>query len=384
MKKELLLIFTILLFMTGCTGHHFDDVSLQTIPKVKIECTTAYELLQKEDEPCLFELTDSMHLVYKDGKSQIKVRGNSTADCPRRPFTVKLSKDKDLCGLPEANKWVLLANWFDSTMLRNALAFRMSEPTNLDWTPHSRFVELYYNKSYKGIYQLCEKVEVAPHRLEIDPDGWLIEIDYRVTESDSSFRTVYMENPYRIAYPDKDLSAQRTEQLHTFFQQAEDALFGDNFTDSIDGWRKYLDEDSWIDWFLINEIAKNIDAVFFSSCYMHSAPDGRIAMGPVWDFDLGYGNIPENIPDNTCDSPIGWHVRASAWYDRLFKDPLFAQNVRIRFQLFYDNRDNYYSFIRQQARSLRPYVDRNASYDEHIEELIWWLDQRFEWLNTNL
>ncbi|MBR4264027.1 MAG: hypothetical protein IKQ48_05575 [Paludibacteraceae bacterium] len=77
-------------------------------------------------------------------------------------------------------------------------------------------------------------------------------------------------------------------------------------------------------------------------------------------------------------------MRASAWYDRLFKDPLFAQNVRIRFQFFYDNRDNYYSFIRQQARYLRPYVDRNASYDEHIEELLWWLDQRFEWLNTNL
>lgn len=97
-----------------------NELSFQTIPKVKIECATSYELLQKEYEPCLFELTDSMHLVYKDGKSQIKVRGNSTADCPRRPFTVKLSKDKDLCALPEAMKWVLLANWFDITMLRNA------------------------------------------------------------------------------------------------------------------------------------------------------------------------------------------------------------------------------------------------------------------------
>lgn len=380
MKKELLLIFTILLFMTGCTGHHFDDVSLQTIPKVKIECTTAYELLQKEDEPCLFELTDSTHMVYRDEKAKIKLRGNSTAECPKRPFTLKLSQNQSLCGLPDAKKWVLLANYFDSTMLRNALAFRMSEQANLEWTPHSRFVELFYNGIYQGIYQLCEKVEVGAHRVDIAQDGWLIEIDTRVTDKDSYFRTVHMENPYRIEYPDKNLSEQRIEQLHAFFQQAEDALFGEHFTDSIEGWRKYLDEDSWIDWFLINEMAKNNDAVFYSSCYMHSAPDGRIVMGPVWDFDLGYGNTT----NNGCDSPIGWHVRNSAWYTRLFEDPVFAQNVRMRFQSFYYNRSDYYSFIRRQACSLQPHVERNVSYEESIEKLLLWLEKRLDWLNNNL
>ena len=297
-----------MLFMMGCTGCH-SDVSLQTIPKVRIECAVAYEFLQKEDEPCLFELTDSTHMVYRDEMAKIKLRGNSTAECPKRPFTLKLSQNHSLCGMPEARKWVLLANYFDSTMLRNALAFRMSEQTNLGWTPHSCFAELFYNGAYKGIYQLCEKVEVGAHRVEIEQDGWLIEVDARVTEKDSYFRTRNMENPFRIEYPDKNLSEQRIEQLRAFFQQAEDALFADNFTDSIDGWRKYLNEDSWIDWFLINEIAKNNDAVFFSSCYMHSGTDGRIVMGPVWDFDLGYGNTP----DNGCDSPVGWHVRNSLW-----------------------------------------------------------------------
>lgn len=380
MKKELLLIFTILLFMTGCTGHHFDDVSQQTIPKVKIECNTAYELLQKEDEPCLFELTDSTHMVYRDEKAKIKLRGNSTAECPKRPFTLKLSQNQFLCGMLEAKKWVLLANYFDSTMLRNALAFRMSEQANLEWTPHSRFVELFYNGIYQGIYQLCEKVEVGAHRVDIAQDGWLIEIDTRVTDKDSYFRTVHMENPYRIEYPDKNLSEQRIEQLHAFFQHAEDALFGEHFTDSIEGWRKYLDENSWIDWFLINEMAKNNDAVFYSSCYMHSAPDGRIVMGPVWDFDLGYGNTT----NNGCDSPIGWHVRTSAWYTRLFEDPVFAQNVRMRFQSFYYNRSDYYSFIRRQACSLQPHVERNVSYEESIEKLLLWLEKRLDWLNNNL
>lgn len=379
MKKELLWIFSIMLFMTGCTGCH-SDVSLQTIPKVRIECAVAYEFLQKEDEPCLFELTDSTHMVYRDEKAKIKLRGNSTAECPKRPFALKLSQNHSLCGMPEARKWVMLANYFDSTMLRNALAFRMSEQTNLEWTPHSCFAELFYNGAYKGIYQLCEKVEVGAHRVEIEQDGWLIEVDARVTEKDSYFRTRNMENPFRIEYPDKNLSEQRIEQLHAFFQQAEDALFADNFTDSIDGWRKYLNEDSWIDWFLINEIAKNNDAVFFSSCYMHSGTDGRIVMGPVWDFDLGYGNTP----DNGCESPVGWHVRNSLWYTRLFEDPAFAQNVRKRFQFFYGNRSNYYSFIRHQAASLHQHVERNVSYDENIDKLLLWLEQRFDWLNKNL
>lgn len=379
MKKKLLLISIIVLFTTGLTGCH-SDVSLQTIPKVKIECAVAYDLLQKEDELCLFELTDSIHMVYRDEIAKIKLRGNSTAECPKRPFTLKLSQNRDLCGMPEAKKWVLLANWFDSTMLRNALAFRMSEQTNLAWTPHSRFVELFYNGTFKGIYQLCEKVEVRSHRVDIAQDGWLIEIDARVTKKDSYFRTEYMENPYRIEYPDENLSEQRIEQLHAFFQQAEAALFGDNFTDSIDGWRKYLDEDSWIDWFLINEIAKNIDAVFFSSCYMHSGTDGRIVMGPVWDFDLGYGNTT----NNGCDSPIGWHVRNSLWYTRLFEDPMFAYHVRERFQFFYGNRNSYYSFLRCQAALLRPYVEWDVSNCACIENLLLWLEQRFEWLNNNL
>lgn len=150
--------------------------------------------------------------------------------------------------------------------------------------------------------------------------------------------------------------------------------------DSIEGWRKYLDEDSWIDWFLINEMAKNNDAVFYSSCYMHSAPDGRIVMGPVWDFDLGYGNTT----NNGCDSPIGWHVRTSAWYTRLFEDPVFAQNVRMRFQSFYYNRSDYNSFIRRQACSLQPHVERNVSYEESIEKLLLWLEKRLDWLNNNL
>ena len=167
MKKELLWIFSIMLFMMGCTGCH-SDVSLQTIPKVRIECAVAYEFLQKEDEPCLFELTDSTHMVYRDEMAKIKLRGNSTAECPKRPFALKLSQNHSLCGMPEARKWVLLANYFDSTMLRNALAFRMSEQTNLGWTPHSCFAELFYNGAYKGIYQLCEKVEVGAHRVEIE------------------------------------------------------------------------------------------------------------------------------------------------------------------------------------------------------------------------
>ena len=380
MKKELLRVCIIMLLTTGLIACR-NELSFQTIPNVQIDCAVSYELLQKANEPCFFEFTDSTgHLFCRDKRAEIKLHGNSTADCPKRSFTLKLSQNQALCSMPKSKKWILLANDLDSTLLRNALAFRMAEQANLEWTPHSRFVKLFYNGTNKGLYQLCEKVEAESHRVDIAQDGWLIEIDARITESDSYFRTAYMENPFRVKYPDKNISVQRIEQLHAFFQQAEDVLFGENFTDSIDGWRKYLDEDSWIDWFLINEIAKNNDAIFFSSCYMHSGKDGRIVMGPVWDFDLGYGNTAYN----NCDSPIGWHVRTSAWYMRLFEDPVFAQKARSRFQFFYSNRANYYSFIRRRASLLHPHTNHNVSYMDGIDTLLSWLDQRFAWLNNNL
>lgn len=394
--KKLNVYYFLILLLCGCENPDTTPVLPITHQPTlfNILCYTDYSLLEKKDTSCVFEQWDDESNVQESMEGKIRLRGNSTAECPKRPFALKLDKKVSLCNMPEAKKWVLLANWYDRTMLRNALAFYMSEDSRMDWTPHSCYVDLYYNNEYKGIYQLCEKVEVNTNRVNVERDGWLIEVDTRVTDEDVYFTTKHMENPFRIDYPDKKITEEQFEQIRMSLQKAEEILFGDNFAHPEEGWRKYLDEDSWIDWYLINEIAKNNDAIFYTSCYMHSTKNGSIAMGPIWDFDLGYGNTTLN----ECNLPEGWHVRLSSWYSRLFEDPLFVLNVKKRFQFFYDNRENYYAFIRQHADNLSVPMRKNDSiwqlsgdtfekkntYNEEVDALIMWMERRLEWMKNSI
>jgi hypothetical protein len=365
--------------------------------RVEIDVPVAYEELTKDDKRCTLLVTE-LYQPDMSCEAEIRLRGNSTAQFPKRAFNIQVPQNKPLYGMPAAKSWVLLANYFDKTMLRNALAFHLSEQSCMDWTPHYEFVELKYNGTHKGIYQLCEKVEAHEGRVALPADGWLIEIDARVTEKDHFFRTPHMENPYRIDWPHKHVTEAQVAHIQSVFIQAEEALFGTEFEDEHAGWRQYIDEGSVTDWYLINEIAKNCDGNFYSSCYMHSGKDGKITMGPLWDYDTCFGNCIWEDPRN----PEGFYVRNTQWFTRLMEDERFAHSVRERFQYYYSHQESYYQFIRQKAEELRPYVaqnDRiwhtigqsvspyltpNATYDEDIQALIDWMKIRFEWLNTNL
>ena len=384
----------LLAFLTNCSK----DVSINTWPRMEITCATEDWQLDKKDTACIIRFTETVSKIIYDEHAVVRLRGNSTAEFPKLPFNIKFSQSVSLCGMPEAKKWVLLANYFDKTMIRNALAFKMSEDSRLEWTPHYCFVELYYNNIYKGIYQLCEKVEVHRNRVNAEQGAWLLEIDNRVTDEDIQFRTPHMENPYRIDWPHKNITSEQVMQIRTFLLEAEETLFGDNFTDPVKGWRKYLDEASWVDWYLINEITKNCDGNFYSSCYMHLNRQGKIAMGPIWDYDTCFGNCIWEDPRN----PKGFYVRNAQWITRLIEDPAFVQNVHERFRFFYDNRFSYYDFVFETALRLRPLVERNdsvwhtigaqispflfpyATYNEDVEYLTSWLQTRFEWLKDAL
>ena len=367
-------------------------------PRIDIQSAVGYKELVKHDEPCTFTLTDSAQQVVVIDQARIRLRGNSTAEFPKRPFNIRLSQAEPFLDLPAAKSWVLLANYFDKTMLRNALAFYLSEQCHMGWTPHFRFVDLYYNGEYKGVYQACEKVEVHPNRVNVGENGWLIEIDARVSEKDHFIQTTRMEHPFRIDWPHKNITDEQILQLQAFFQEAEDVLFSDHFTHPTEGWRKYLDEQSWINWYLINEIAKNGDGNFYSSCYMHSGENGKIVLGPLWDYDTCFGNNIYDDPRN----PEGFYVGKAHWFARLMEDPLFAQHTREQFAFFYARQEQQYAFIRHSAQQLLPFIERNDqvwhtigasvspyltpnnSYDEDINALISWLQTRYEWLNDQM
>lgn len=328
----------------------------------------------------------------------VKGRGNSTWLVDKKPYALKFENKVSLIDEPKDKSWVLLANHLDKTMLRNHLAFYMGNMSNLDYTPRSHFVELMLNGRYNGTYQLCEKVKVSKHRVNVGDDGFLLEVDKYAEVNDITFRLANVFYPINIKAPDMELGDDNYQYIRDYMTTVDSVLFSENFSDPCNGWQKYMDMDSFVDWYLINEIAKNNDAKFDTSCYMHLKRGEKLKMGPLWDFDLGFGNCDLN---NTYDT-AGYHVIRASWYSRLFKDPAFVARLKERFNYFYSKRDDCVREINTYAQYLKYSVAENnnrwnilynpakynydiwGNYQNEVQYLKQWLNKRFEWLNWQI
>jgi hypothetical protein len=331
-----------------------------------------------------------------DGDIKIKGRGNSTWGLPKKPYKFKLDKKQSLLGEPQDKEWVLLANYTDKTQLRNATALYMGQISALDWTPHAHYAELFLNDVYQGTYQLCESIKVAGTRVNVSDDGYLLEVDQasRLEPGDVFFTTTKML--LNIKEPELSTGDEKFKFIQNYLLTAESTLFGNNFTDPESGYRKYLDVASFVDWYLINEITKNNDAVFFSSCYMNLAPNGKLKMGPIWDFDIALGNI--NYNDN--NSSQGFWIKNASWINRLFQDPAFVNEVKERFAFFKSKKNEILNNINANAASLKWSALENngkwqtlytntwpnyavwGSYDNEVIYMKNWFNARMDWLET--
>ena len=180
--------------------------------------------------------------------------------------------------------------------------------------------------------------------------------------------------------------------IRQFLSDADAALFSEKFTDSEHGWQKYLDINSFVDWYLINEITKNLDAIFTTSCFMSLKRGDKLKMGPLWDFDLAMGNVY----NSDVSSPEGLWVIKSQWYSRLFQDPVFVAKVKERFNYFYSRQNDIFNDINLNAQYLRysvrendykwnilyssigPNTDVWGNYTNEVQHIKVWLTQRFE------
>ena len=327
---------------------------------------------------------------------QIRGRGNSTWSLPKKPYRLKLDTKTSLLGMPADKSWVLLANYSDKTMLRNATAMRMGEMSDIGYTPRSHFVELMLNGRYDGTYQLYEKLELARHRIDVAGDGFLLEADKRAkAEEDGPLvRVAHISAPIVVKEPDVTAGSEDYAYVSRFLAEADSALFSDAFRDPDRGWRKYLDMDSFADWYVVNEIAKNNDAYFFASCFMNLRRGGKLRMGPLWDYDLAFGNILYNGNYN----PEGFYIRFVPWYARLLRDPDFLARVKERFSYFYAHRDDILAAINGDAQYLRRAAVENnnrwgtlyemtwqnhdawGNYQNEVQKLKEWLIHRMDWL----
>lgn len=328
---------------------------------------------------------------------QIKGRGNSTWSAPKKPYRLKFGKEYSLLGEKKDKAWVLLANYYDMTMLRNQLAFNMSRISDLDYTPRAHFVEVMLNGKYHGTYQLCEKLKIAKHRVNVGNNGFLMEIDSRAIQEEAPFFKVeHIPQVVNIKDPDTEIGDVNFNYIKDYLAKADRVLFSDYFKDPQIGWQKYMDISSFVDYYIINEIAKNGDVCcFYTSCYMNLKRGGKLKMGPIWDNDNSFGK--HDNPDLcTVD---GWCLRNVAWYTRLFQDKAFVNALKERYDYFYSKKDELIMDINNNAEYLRYAVDENnarwgtlygttinfnynvwGSYQNEVQYLKDWLNLRMDWL----
>ena len=271
---------------------------------------------------------DTSKVMLEDAKMGIRLRGNSTMDADKKPFRIKFDKKQSLFGLTKAKSWVLLANYYDKTNIRNYLAYMMGRKmTNLYFQPDCIFVDVYFNGDYYGLFTLAQQMEAKEGRVDITNnvsedgiDSFFFEADvrardeYRGYEGKAYFDIGSQNNPkyYAMAlkYPDCDdyieALANKNSEDEAVKQEALDYItqyekdinwfkpFVQNAFNAIhdrSNYQDYIDVDSFIDYYLIQEFFKNVDVGSTSQYYFidQSEENPLIHAGPVWDFDISSG-----------------------------------------------------------------------------------------------
>jgi len=394
-------------------------VVLQTatgkLPLLSIVTASGGDIVSKTTYvPGTITLSDTGGGTLVQAGMEIRGRGNTTWDFPKKPYRLRLTTSTALLGMPANRHWVLLANYSDKTMLRTDLAFALSRMLGMAWTPRSAFVDVQVNGRYQGVYQLVEHVRIGADRVNIPEmkatdtsatnitGGYLLEVDERRGE-EFCFNSTMTRMVFCAANPETLLLpawARQRAYLQTYIARTDSAIFGSRFADSTVGYAAYLDVESVINYYVLQETLKNVDGGLRFGPYMSKQRNGKLFFGPVWDFDLAIGNVNYDGADRTD----GWHARKSEWFVRLFQDPAFKARVAGRWtqlksagtidslQRLVYSRANYLSVV--QVRNferwpiLGTYVWPNrvvtGSYDGETIALNVWLLGRIQWVNSEI
>jgi spore coat protein CotH len=361
------------------------------------------------------------------GKIGIEMRGKTSLNFPKKQycFEVRDENDKDknisLLGMPQESDWILGAPYSDKTLMRNVLAFQISNQMGM-YAPRTEFAEVFLHGSYEdeaeadymGVYYLAEKIKRDNDRVDVermDPDGetltggYILEItpQSKIEAGDSVIETERGLNLINI-YPRGDsITPEQKTWITDYMNEFEQALFSDYFDDEEIGYRKYIDVDSFIDYIIINELFKNAEA-FRHSTFLYKKRDGKLKAGPVWDFNLSTGNTVELV--SIDNEPVGFIHASGNWKTRFFEDEYFVERYKDRWkQLRKDvlSDENILRTIESNKELLAAAQTRNfdrwdilgkyvwpnpepysLTYEEEITKLEDWLLTRAKWIDDSI
>ncbi len=407
--------------------------NIQDEPKISADMGIIY------NGPGIRNYANNPHNEY-NGKIGIEYRGSSSQMFPKKPFGIELwdvnnnSIDSSLLGMPKESDWVLNVAYSDKALLRNAFTYRTWEKMGY-YSPRGEHVELILNGEYWGVYYLCEKIKRGGDRLdiaklqptEISGDnltgGYILKVDKFTGGPSSNWQSAYepANNPggtkphILIEYPKmEDIVPQQFDYIKSYVDSFETALKTIDFLDTVHGYRHFADEQSFIDYLLISELNRNVDGYRISTYFSKdkNSNGGKLKMGPVWDYDLAYGNA------NYCDGwkADGWgfdfnmvcggdDLQIPFWWNKLIEDTLFNNHMRCRWenlkQVVFDT-VLINQWIDSMALRLNESQERNFEqwpilgtyvwpnyyiaddYKGEVDTLKWWIKQRYEWLDANI
>lgn len=332
---------------------------------------------------------------YQSTNLQIKGRGNTTWGAPKKPYALKLESKAPILGMPTHKRWVLLANYFDNTLLKNHIAFEASRMTSLPYTVRGQFVELVFNDVHVGNYYLCEQIKIDKNRVNITElkktdiigeavtGGYLAEMDGYFDEV-NKFRSAVRNLPYQFKEPDEeDLQPEQFAYFQNFVNEMETKMYADDWLDT-GKYRDYIDLQSWADRWMVQEICGNPEDWDPRSVYVYKDRGGKLMAGPVWDYD--YGSFWEVWAQAFLSKPY-------IYYPRLFQDNVFTSIVQTRWAIIKPLFATLPDIIRSEAERLRisceidnelwvrpEYIENkiptNLPIDEAVEKLVYYVNTK--------
>lgn len=382
------------------------------------ECASA--TVNKKDKPLL---------------GALKGRGNYSWTFPKKGFTLKLDDKMDLCGMGANKKWALVSNHYDKSLLRNSVASYVgSKLTNLGFTPEARPVDFWMNGVYQGSYVLTERVSSDPDTrvpykgaddqtvYDNDPastPGFILEWDFR-KDNDTNIKVnsrgyVGVKDPefeYDKITGVKDekesISKAQVTYITNYLKDCDNKLFGADFKHATKGWRSCIDEASAVDYYIAQELMKPVDGNMWASVYMYKLANGKLKMGPMWDYDLAAGSANRA---GGAVNPTGFYLRNviktsakqsdKTWFNRLNEDPAFKSAVRARWNSVYNDLKGSDAHLATQSSKISSSASENfkkwdvkrkdskvqivkGSWSAEVSYLRSWMKSRITWMNANL
>lgn len=369
------------------------------------------------------------------GKIRIEIRGSSSQSFPKKSFgfetcdSLQNNRDVSLLGMPTEHDWVLHASYSDKTLMRNMLSYQVANEMG-HYGPRTRYVDVVINGEYKGIYLLVESIKRDKQRVDINKlnptensgedltGGYVIKVDKTTGSGGSGWYSNYLpinhNNGEKIFFlydePEQDsITVQQKQYIQQYVDSFENALNGSNFMDSTLGYNRFIGNNSFIDFFFANEISKNVDGYRISS-YLYKDKNKTLKAGPVWDFDIAWGNA------NYCGGndttlwaylfPCTGGYQIPFWWKRLLEDSTYTAQVKCRYlKMRQTNLSNAHllAIVDSAAAYLNESKDWNftvwpilgtyvwpnpspqpTTYAGEIQNLKNWITIRMAWLDANM